>query len=695
MSGALAARIGALGAGAVLAFAGPGSAAVASNVIFALETQGQVGATMVNLIYGGSLSTPVYTFHMPHGAEIGALAPVLSLAPGAVANPASGATRNFTAPLVSYTVTHGGQARTNLVRCVVLPPPVATAGANYAMGLPVLRDIWVDPVNGSDTAGNGTTRERAYRTIDRAWTEVPARARFASTGYRLLLCPGTYADDRSWMEHRYGTYEHPLVIQAADGTNTAFIAYDMQFFSCNFVYLLGLDFAPSNGGDGLHLDSCETVLLRDCVIRGGPGAQRLAQEGLKANQCEYLYVENCDIANAYGNALDYMCCHYGHIRGSRIHDADDWAAYVKGGSSDFLIEGNEFYNGGTGGFVAGQGAGSEFLTSPWIHHEASNIRFVNNVVRDCEGAGFGVNGGQNILFAYNTLYRVGSRSHGIEVAFGNVSLDQESEARIAQTYEAWGGWTHTSLSGDQRIPNRNVYIYNNILYNPMPFRSAWQHFEFTGPWSANTNPNIPRPATTDSNLQIRGNILWNGPPELELGIGAGTACQPDNPTCNAALLAAQNHINQFAPQLVDPAGGDFRPAAGGNVYQAVAYAIPPFPADAPLSPPEPAGSLSNSVPGDRAGYSRLQIGPPGAYLGAPVRGETCFSFAQSIRCASDGWSRAFIMDLTNFRNLAVQDGHQSFTVAYALFYNIWTGFYLYDYGSGAFSAVTWLTNLDL
>ena len=690
------AKIGALGAAMALAGALPGVAAAVSNVIVNLQVSGQVGAAMVNLIYGGSLSSPVYTFHMPHGASLAALAPAFSLAPGATANPASGTTRDFTVPLVPYAVTHAGRARTNWVRGVELFPASATNGASYNIGAPAVRDIWVDPANGSDETGNGATRARAYRTIARAWAEVPAHVRFSTTGYRLLLCSGNYANDESYLEHRYGTYDRPLILQAVDGAGTATLAYDLQIFSCNFVYLIGLDLAPANGGDGLHLDSCEVVLLRDCAIRGGPGAQRLAQEGLKANQSEYLYVENCDIANAYGNALDYMCCHYGHIRGCRIHDADDWAAYVKGGSSDFLIEGNEFYNGGMGGFVAGQGAGSEFLTAPWIHYEASNIRFVNNVVRDCEGAGFGVNGGRNILFAYNTLYRVGSRSHGIEVAFGNVSLDHESEARIAQTYEAWGGWTHASTAGDQRIPNRNVYIYNNILCNPMPFRSEWQHFEFTGPWSANTNPNIPRPATTDSNLQIRGNILWNGPPDLELGIRGGTACQPDNPTCNAALLPAQNHINQFEPQLVDPAGGNFRPAAGGNVHGATAFAIPPFPDDAPLAPPEPAGDLGNSVFRDRDGLVRASAGPPGAYIAESARGAaTCFSLNQSIRGTSDGWCRTFVMDLTNFRNLATRDGYRNFAVDYTLYYDIWTGIYLYDYGAGEFGAVTWLTNLDL
>ena len=72
-----------------------------------------------------------------------------------------------------------------------------------------------------------------------------------------------------------------------------------------------------------------------------------------------------------------------------------------------------------------------------------------------------------------------------------------------------------------------------------------------------------------------------------------------------------------------------------------------------------------------------------------------FSARQTIRCAGAGWSRTFVMDLTNFRNLAIQDGYQNYAVEYDLYYNIWTGVYLYDYASGAFSAVNWLINLDL
>ena len=81
------------------------------------------------------------------------------------------------------------------------------------------------------------------------------------------------------------------------------------------------------------------------------------------------------------------------------------------------------------------------------------------------------------------------------------------------------------------------------------------------------------------------------------------------------------------------------------------------------------------------------------YFATPAT--TYFSIAQSIRCAGSGWSRTMVMDLTYFQNIVGQDGYQNYTVIYPLYYNIWTGIYLYDYVAGAFSAVTWAIHLDL
>ena len=164
-------------------------------------------------------------------------------------------------------------------------------------------------------------------------------------------------------------------------------------------------------------------------------------------------------------------------------------------------------------------------------------------------------------------------------------------------------------------PLRNVFIYNNIVYNPPGFRSEWNHFSIAGPQAPSAGTNIPSPASVDTNLRIRGNIIFNGPPDLPLGVGEpDQGGQPSNPTCNATVLVAQNAINTMQPQLADPAAGDFRPAAGGNVLGYQAQPIPDFTwADAPHPPTVPAGQLANGVALDYAGAPRTTPTHPGAY----------------------------------------------------------------------------------
>ena len=189
-----------------------------------------------------------------------------------------------------------------------------------------------------------------------------------------------------------------------------------------------------------HFEACTHVLLRDCTIRGEGtiATYDVPQETLKANQCRFMYVERCDISGAWDNAVDYVAVQGGHVVASRIHRAGDWAMYAKGGSANILVAGNEFFDAGTGGFTAGQGTGFEFMVAPWLTYEASGITFVNNVIHDTQGAGIGVNGGADIVMSNNTLYRVGTRSHVIEVGFGSRSCD--GDRATCTTLLARGGW---------------------------------------------------------------------------------------------------------------------------------------------------------------------------------------------------------------------------------------------------------------
>lgn len=471
----------------------------------------------------------------------------------------------------------------------------------FDMGTPVVSEVWVDPVGGND-ANSGASRGFAVKTVSEAWNRVPME-RTLSVGYRINLVAGTYPESSVpvYWEGRFGSLAAPVIVQAADGNGTAHLP-NMNIFNCMYLYLVGLDIS-AGGGDVLHLDSCNHILVRGSTIRGTGDIHTYAspQETLKANQSQYLFIENCDISGAYDNAVDFVAVQYGHVVGNRVHHAVDWAMYAKGGSAYLTIAGNEFYDAGTGGFTAGQGTGFEFMVSPWLHYEAYDIKFISNIVHDTEGAGFGVNGGYNILFSNNTLYRVGTRSHVIEVVHGGRTCDG-NQAQCA-AFLAQGGWGTTVVGGDEPIPNRNVFIYNNVVINPDGFSSQWQQFAVAADRIPSAGSNIASPSRADANLQIKGNIIWNGPSDHPLGIEPGAL---------ADQVMMENSINTFHPILVDPEHGDYRFASGSAPPSA--FNIPDFAwSDAPVIPMVPVGSIGNNVAYDFAGAPRSAVSLVGAY----------------------------------------------------------------------------------
>ncbi|WKZ56237.1 MAG: right-handed parallel beta-helix repeat-containing protein [Bdellovibrionota bacterium] len=486
----------------------------------------------------------------------------------------------------------------------------AIAASAYDMGSPQLDEYYVDPLNGDDS-NDGLSSGNAFRTIQAAWNTIPQGAPL-SRGVRINLLPGSYAESAipNYWESRYGTFAAPIILQASGGPSTAILQGDINAFDLRYFYLIDIDIEPDPPGDALHFEQSDHILLRGVRLDGG---NREAHETLKINQSQYIYIEDSEIHGAGDNAIDFVAVQYGHILRNRIHDAADWCMYVKGGSAYLLIEANRLYDCGTGGFTAGQGTGFEFMTSPWLHYEAYDIKFINNIIHDTEGAGMGVNGGYNVLLAHNTLYRVGSRSHTVEVVYGLRSCDGDASA--CATRVSAGGWGTSSIGTEgEPIGNRNVYVINNLIFNPSPFQSADQHFAIYGPRTPNGGTNLASPQRTDDNLVIRGNYVHNGPEGHPLGVGDGQGCGDSNPTCNAAQLNADNTVSTVVPALRDPENGDFRPQAEGNILALSGVAIPDFSGgDRPSPPASPAGVLENTVLRDRSGATRAGSPVIGAY----------------------------------------------------------------------------------
>jgi hypothetical protein len=295
--------------------------------------------------------------------------------------------------------------------------------------------------------------------------------------------------------------------------------------------------------------------------------------------------------------------------------------YLKGGSAYLTIEGNEL-SGCQLGFQAGQSSNLAVMRPPWLHYEAYGIRFINNLLHDLPGVGMSVSGGYNILLAYNTLYRVGYSSDPgyplVQSVPGergcNATDELQNPAARCQELTGQGAWgPNVDSENTPGIPSRNVFIYNNLFYNPSGVQTLYTHFDFYAPIARpGSFQNLPDQITMDDNLVLAGNLIWNGPPDQPLGPGDGTGCPPGHLSCSPNLILANNYINQFEPQLINPEAGDFRPAPGGSLSGIAAVPIPDFTWD-DFNPPVPSAILSNAVWLDRNNQPRTESSPPGAY----------------------------------------------------------------------------------
>jgi hypothetical protein len=501
----------------------------------------------------------------------------------------------------------GLAARFYRLRAKEVTPP--TGALAYDIGSPAFQDRFVDPVNGSDD-NDGHDRAHAFQSLRSAWLSLPEGTLPAAV--RLRLLPGSYRE--AYLEGRHGTYEHPILIEPAEGPGT--VTFEplgdagggLQFFDASFVYLQ--DFRVRvEGGDALHFDRCDHVLVRR--MRVSTVRSEGQDETFKVNQSQYVYLEDSDISDAGDNCVDMVAVQHGHIVRNKLHNSQDWVMYLKGGSAYLVVEGNEIYGGGTGGFTAGQGSGLQFMVPPWIHYEAYDIKVRNNLIHDCDGAGLGVNGGYNILYAHNTLYRVGARSHTIEVVHGSRSCDG-NDAGACQPLIDLGGWGTTD-EGGQFIPNRHVAIVNNVICNPADFTNGGQFLNVFAPVVPPAGSNIPNPSRADDDLMIRGNVFWSLPLDTPLGIGEDSGCQDG--TCTDTQLRAENRFNTLEPDFVDAPTGDFRPRPGGALATVAGVATDDFAwSDAPARPAVPPGNPNNAVLHDQRGTVRPPHSPPGALL---------------------------------------------------------------------------------
>lgn len=422
------------------------------------------------------------------------------------------------------------------------------------------REIWVDPSGGSDSAPG--TKARPLKSLNAAWSRLPASVTEKTT---IQLRAGSYRGlSPTYWEDRSGRSGSPILIRSADGRGKARLP-GVNVFGVSWLEFRGIAFR--DGGDVVHCERCSHFTLRNSTVIGDG-----AQETFKANQSEWISILDSRLEGAGDNVIDLVAVRHARIRRNVVSRAVDWCAYAKGGSVDVVVSGNLFTRCGTGGFSAGQGTGFQFMEAPWLHYEAIGVVIRNNTVTETEGAAFGVQGGFNILIANNVARRVGSRSHVLEFVFGSRSCDGQpgDEGRErCQQYLDQGGWGTTVVddgSNGVRIPNRHVEVVGNVIYNPAPYRSQWQHLAVFGGTGPQAGTGAPTDGSADSDLRLVRNVIWNGGPSMPLGVGDGSGCAETNPTCNATQLRAANRFNTRRPTLKRLNGGRYAKRGWASDY---------------------------------------------------------------------------------------------------------------------------------
>jgi hypothetical protein len=490
-------------------------------------------------------------------------------------------------------------------------------GPHYKTGNPAFTDIWVSP--GGDDNNSGTSRSASLATLAEAWRRIPAGT--LSRAHRIRLVAGTYVGQSPFLADRHGTRTAPIVIQSEVGgatrRDTTIFAGTIDIADSQFVYLLDLTIRPADSSDdAVHLQHGDHLLLRNVVIRAFDATGgRNSRDLVKINQVTHAFVEDTDLAGATENALDLVAVHCGHIIASDVHEADDWCAYVKGGAFALRVEANRFFDCDGGGFTAGQGTGFQFMVSPQIHYEAYAVAVVNNVVHDVDKSAFGAQGAYNVLIAYNTAFRAGQGyDHVLAAEPGEHTCDggEPTERDPCDTNRRAGGWGPTSAQPSDlivHIPNKHVFIYNNVLWNDET--PSDQLLRVPDPYPNPAGFGTPTSALSDDDLRLVGNIIANGGPTQPYTTDGG--CLDPHPTCGPTATRRLNQLNTTIPQLVNPAASDFRPVPGGNVATTPGTPIPDFTwSDAPTPPPVPPATLDNTVSRNFTGATRTTT-HPGAY----------------------------------------------------------------------------------
>jgi len=366
------------------------------------------------------------------------------------------------------------------------------------------RDIFV-ATNGSDT--NPGTITQPYATLRQATLSAVA-------GDTINMRAGTYVQHDYWDVGGNGAPGQYITIQAYDGDRTAVLQGDVSntdtlcFYQRQYAKVIGLEI--SGGACAVHVDHSQHIYVQRCYVHD-PGND----DCLKANQCDYVYVEGSEVARPaprgggyYQECIDFVDVDFSAMRDNYCHDFGDMALYSKGGSEDTVIERNVISSErvATDNPATGFGQQTDRRLMDGATYQSYNCVYRNNILRDCPRGAIGTYDCYHGYFYNNVVYNCGNSAGGGPIV-------QQRTSTQSVTPQTTGVYFFNNVFLDTRGQMPTVYEYrsgtysdwqtgnNNYYNNGLPIPSAGLVDPNTETGATFGNPNLANPTGTATTWQ--------------------------------------------------------------------------------------------------------------------------------------------------------------------------------------------------
>ncbi len=263
----------------------------------------------------------------------------------------------------------------------------------------------------------------------------------AQPGDTILLSSGTYRLSRQLWIDKQGTAEQPIIIRAQDSNFSAKITGSGEEGinigdGAAYITIDGLEIYGM-GDNVIHIQNAHHITIQNVRAYGaGPDG-----DVVKVNQSHHITVANNELSrpgarpgcpgdNCWQEVLDFVDTDDSVIRGNLMTDFGNLAGYVKGGSTNVVIENNTIQNqrSGAGDPAWGIGGWTDRELLRGRQYEASNVIFRNNILKNNSYGALGVYDANNVTITNNQF--IDNSGVLIEFRSGNAPLEQSNNVTI-------------------------------------------------------------------------------------------------------------------------------------------------------------------------------------------------------------------------------------------------------------------------